>query len=530
MYVESRFPRFLVVIEKFEPHGLEINSTHVIFPDPPASFGVILKLLESNNELFYIGISLDMDRIISIDVHRLDFSQMVWEKVKSIRDRVFFLSGIALPFTCQAINPETDGGLIYLTFSPKNFLYIYNIEDNSLVMGQTFSNLPKWRYGSLWFMPDRRMTHSIQEERGRTHSRGGDSSFAIHSNETRDRASNSCAFSFENIHDYLHFRATNNIFRLRAPVPFQRRSLSMSSFDLSCSPLFVFFEQEKFLTFVHPKHGINFKYNMTLPEDIQGGCEICYSKDGWLLLAVNTFCNMFFNPFTKEVKELAYGPAPEQRRRDILSLGFSHPPTSSECVIVELRGFTDMTVHTTCLGEEEWEEVYFEESKFIRASLNPCFHNGAFYYLNNDGKLGFVNVGDEDIYWEECEKPDAPRCARTDYYKCYLVECNGSLLSVFEGYLGNWVRVFKLDETDMQWVKVNSLENHMLFVGNQSFSAVANIPGMENKIYFPRFHGDYIVFYSLDTGKYHTFESTKVVDFHCMREQLNSSWILPRWR
>jgi hypothetical protein len=59
---------------------------------------------------------------------------------------------------------------------------------------------------------------------------------------------------------------------------------------------------------------------------------------------------------------------------------------------------------------------------------------------------------------------------------------------------------------------------------------VANIPGMENKIYFPRFYGKSIVFYSLETNNYHTFQSDEVVNFHHTREYLNGTWIQPRWQ
>jgi hypothetical protein len=69
----------------------------------------------------------------------------------------------------------------------------------------------------------------------------------------------------------------------------------------------------------------------------------------------------------------------------------------------------------------------------------------------------------------------------------------------------------------------------MLFVGNTSFSAKAKFPGMENKIYFPRFYGQSIVFYSLETNNYRTFEN-EVVNFESVREPLNSGWIEPRWK
>jgi hypothetical protein len=69
----------------------------------------------------------------------------------------------------------------------------------------------------------------------------------------------------------------------------------------------------------------------------------------------------------------------------------------------------------------------------------------------------------------------------------------------------------------------------MLFVGKTSFSAVAKISEMENKIYFSRFYDQSIVFYSLETKKYHTFEN-EVVNFESVREAHNCSWIEPRWK
>jgi hypothetical protein len=102
-------------------------------------------------------------------------------------------------------------------------------------------------------------------------------------------------------------------------------------------------------------------------------------------------------------------------------------------------------------------------------------------------------------------------------------------LSVFESDFAKGVQVFKLNEFTMTWMKVDSLKNHMLFVGKTSFSAVANIPGMENKIYFNRFYDHSIVFYSLETNNYHTFKNDEVVNFHHVREQLNGTWIQPRW-
>jgi hypothetical protein len=82
----------------------------------------------------------------------------------------------------------------------------------------------------------------------------------------------------------------------------------------------------------------------------------------------------------------------------------------------------------------------------------------------------------------------------------------------------------------MTWIRVESLGNYMLYVScSSSFSVKAKTPGMENKIYFPRFCGESMVFYSLETGKYHSIESKDVVDFYSSREKMYCGWIEPRW-
>ena len=74
---------------------------------------------------------------------------------------------------------------------------------------------------------------------------------------------------------------------------------------------------------------------------------------------------------------------------------------------------------------------------------------------------------------------------------------------MFVGKFEKRVRVFRLDRFKREWNKVKSLRNYMIFVsGSSSVATMATTPGMENKIYFPRFCGQTgysILFYSLDT-------------------------------
>ncbi|WJX92391.1 hypothetical protein P8452_74039 [Trifolium repens] len=404
----------------------------------------------------------------------------VWENMISKDVSSFFLwnplnlKKIMLPplnHNGTVIGIETEGGRIYIAIKNFNYVYIYNIEEKSLVTCPQFSNLPENLFYSRWFMPDSGMTDTLKEEIGKSHQvREKESTCDIvYLKDAGDKAHIDYALPIDvvevianhlNVLDYLQFRATNKHLRLAVP-PIQWRSSSSRFDDLSMCPLFVFPKNDKVFTFVHPKHGIEYKNMIKFPQGKQWNIhsEICCSKDGWLLLvAVNVKSQVFFNPFTKEVLPLPF------HRKEIRNISIT-------------------------------------------------------------GKLGVIKATREEASLEVLEELQAPCCT---CFNNFLVECDGNLLLVFESPFAKGVYIFKLNESTMTWTRVESLKNHMLFVGKTSFSVVANIPGMENKIYFPRFYGQSIVFYSLETNNYHTFQN-EVVNFHHVREHLSGSWIQPKW-
>ncbi|RAL41384.1 hypothetical protein DM860_010178 [Cuscuta australis] len=115
-------------------------------------------------------------------------------------------------------------------------------------------------------------------------------------------------------------------------------------------------------------------------------------------------------------------------------------------------------------------------------------------------------------------------------YDSYLVQCKGKLMAVYMSYMGKRICVLELDERDkMEWVKVECLGDYMLFLSeHSSFAAKKVIEGMENKIYFPRFHKQYIVFYCLETRLFKTFGSNfSQKDLFGTKEQLNCCWMQP---
>jgi hypothetical protein len=96
----------------------------------------------------------DLDRVIGAYVYKFDCSQRVWGKVENIQDKVFFVSSRDSAFACQTVNPEIDGGRIYIALKNLNYFYIYNNEDNSLVTSPPILHLSKSLSYSRWFVPD----------------------------------------------------------------------------------------------------------------------------------------------------------------------------------------------------------------------------------------------------------------------------------------------------------------------------------------------------------------------------------------
>ncbi|MCH97006.1 F-box family protein, partial [Trifolium medium] len=174
--METSLGFIVVVIEKLQPTGfsISINCTYDVMLTliPPIIGGfeqIISKLIGFDNVLFRIEVLHALDRVVAVFVHKFDCSQRVWEKVENIKDKVFFISCYDSAFACQAINPETEGGRIYIALKNCNFVYIYNIEDRSLATSPHFSNLSKTLTCPMWFMPENRMTGPLKEEIGKAH-------------------------------------------------------------------------------------------------------------------------------------------------------------------------------------------------------------------------------------------------------------------------------------------------------------------------------------------------------------------------
>ncbi|OVA04481.1 Protein of unknown function DUF295 [Macleaya cordata] len=118
-------------------------------------FNVGVHYVESCDELFTIDIFYNRRSyskiVISIQVLRLDFSLMAWEKVKSFGDHVLFL-GKNTKSSCSAAELGLTRGCLYYTLPKDQSLYKFEVEDNGFTVILPCMTLPTPWFSADWMM------------------------------------------------------------------------------------------------------------------------------------------------------------------------------------------------------------------------------------------------------------------------------------------------------------------------------------------------------------------------------------------
>ncbi|KAL6655642.1 hypothetical protein ACP70R_006468 [Stipagrostis hirtigluma subsp. patula] len=118
---------------------------------------------------------------------------------------------------------------------------------------------------------------------------------------------------------------------------------------------------------------------------------------------------------------------------------------------------------------------------------NPVLHRGLLYLLGVDGRLA---VHDDSRLEEGFRVLDKPKGFGFEYDDCYLFESDaGELMVVLFGRRGTPIHIVRLDEREMEWVKVDSLEGRALFTGTLTTMMVkTDVKWMQDKIFVPRLY------------------------------------------
>ncbi|KAI3949250.1 hypothetical protein MKW92_030571 [Papaver armeniacum] len=90
-------------------------------------------------------------QVFSINIWKMNLSLLTLEEVKSMGDHVFFL-GKNNVLSCSAAELGFTKGCLYFTLPDEMSLYIYEIEDNSMLLSLPCPDVPSPWFSSSWLL------------------------------------------------------------------------------------------------------------------------------------------------------------------------------------------------------------------------------------------------------------------------------------------------------------------------------------------------------------------------------------------
>ncbi|XP_076915114.1 F-box/kelch-repeat protein At1g57790-like [Bidens hawaiensis] len=328
--------------------------------------------------------------------------------------------------------------------------------------------------------------------------------------------------------DYINFRATCK--QLTAPVTRWSNGASMRRlrrYSLVSPWLMVLDKDHGIITFTDPMFGD--QYSVRTPPELNGDLHIWYSMYGWLLISKDTESMILFNPFTSDIRKL-----PNLEVLFFESFCFSAPPSSPDCMVVGFGG-PCVFIHFVAREPATWHR-YDLEFDGDAPSENISFSTSCgrdLYALNRYGQLSvFTDICEESYSWFDVDTAPTSCCRSLAQY--FLVKRDQDLLLVTLDEFGESV---ELNRHAKKWEKIHGLGKHMIYICDTTCLCMeARTPVMENKIYFAALHSKNgkIVFYSVETCRYHTFSGKSIVeslrDLFGTKQHLNPHvWIEPSY-
>ncbi|KAJ4755946.1 F-box protein family-like [Rhynchospora pubera] len=261
--------------------------------------------------------------------------------------------------------------------------------------------------------------------------------------------------------------------------------------------------------------------------DAQDHLALRFSKGGWVVITEGNHRVFILNPFTAQVINL-----PSLDNYIFNGISFMSLPASPDFVVYgfffQMYG-EYVVISSWRPGEEEWVSHEFRSSSpFFPSSNNPVLFQGEFYCLGRKGELGVFNPEMES--WNVLCKPEPVHLAVPWYGDeyCHLLELNGELISVFrEDDIKKPIHLFKLNQSEMVWKKVEHLGDMTLFVDRRNSIAISPLEKKYvNRIYIPKFEGNRdskkVIFYSMEDNRYHPCVQT-----HTVEEPVKCVWMEP---
>ncbi|KAL8059274.1 hypothetical protein ABFX02_03G074900 [Erythranthe guttata] len=242
----------------------------------------------------------------------------------------------------------------------------------------------------------------------------------------------------------------------------------------------------------------------------------------------------FYNPSDNHMIKL---PTPTVAYTTIC---FFHPPTSSKCFVFGIATemvfpFDKLRVGILKRGEGKWA-TSLTGNKYHAFMLSlgpPVYEYGLLFFLDVNGNVAVFNVDEFDTSkdWAVFIRCHKQRRLRRNIIEHYLIKPKGQkdIFAVFAMHYDiRKVRVFRLLK-DFLWELVENIGDMVFYVSNtSSFGHKTNVKSLMNKIFFSKFNGDNVVYYSLDSQKYHSFEGDYSSDnAHGSRRLDFAAWTIP---
>ncbi|KAI3997622.1 hypothetical protein MKX01_011039, partial [Papaver californicum] len=462
------------------------------------------------------GMDCWVESVTSTHILKLDFSSLSWVLLKNLDDHVLFFcismdDGLSRKCyststaSCLEAEMGLERGCLYYTLTEDPTLHIFEFEDDG-----TTAILPCLKLPTPWFLPTWIMmpttVNSAADDLEENRSSGGELEDLKHGGFLDDYDSILAIAKFLHPVDYINLRLVCKEYLMLLTALNRKSASTRAAVTTNVSPWLI---------------------------SITGEHSICNAID----------------PIHNNDKAMIYLPdLPDDYV--VGGMSFSSTSTSQNCVVIAMSnwspwsstsGYAEVSFLVSDL-RNGWPAPLFEykydthyrymqaiRHDFMPCINNPVFHYGAFYCLDYNGLLGVFSWKGGRFSWKVLPKSLGQF---NGIYPSFLVECDEKLLLVNLGQSGKSIGIYRLDESEMAWVKLTSLGKHAIFISyTSSFSAVPPHSCMENKIYLMRLYGERILYYSLDTCRYHCVGSNRhsSQDFHNTKEISNCTCIQPNW-
>ncbi|KAK9058776.1 hypothetical protein SSX86_023619 [Deinandra increscens subsp. villosa] len=500
--------------------------------------------------LFYIQVDFRDEMIDDVHLLKLDVTSMMWKEVVELEDAVLFIEidddNYSTCYYSSAPGSKLRG-YVHIFCESRKVIYSFHAKDRTLSLS-SMSPLLRECQALAWPMLESKREEQDEDAKVVVRPVKGENNVFDSTTSGHSHLLNMPLDILELIMkhcvsvEYMKFRATCKHCYLAAPsIQWSNKTMlrRLHSYSLVSPWLMAFDNHRGIITFIDPLFGD--KYYIKTPQELSDGDRIYCSRYGWLLMyKVREEVDdeegerlMFFNPFTSNIIEL-----PVVDYLEIFC--FSSPPTSPDCMVAGFKsyGASHVYIHFVSQGST-WHQYALDFGGDPYSYQFPSFSGPDIYALSNNEVLEVFKDFTIDNYGWKVVLGKAPRsCHCKSSARYFLSNCDQHRLLVIVGEFGESVEVFRHNESTLEWEKIDELGTHMIYISNTSCICLeVASPEMGNKIFFPRLLQDdtKIVFYFLETCRYHTFDG-KIIEeslgadfFGTKQHCYPHTWIEPSW-